>query len=193
MSTYNLDFATCGYNMDPRLTARKQRLYCDFEPLSSTNLKPLTGATRDIIDYQALTEDIYAKFKLNVRFISDPLSGVFEIITTPTKKKKNGAFWNDNDVVNVSSDEENDKGNNSKDEEKDDNDEVDDESEHQTKENENENDNNVDEKEDVTNNDDNLEKSVGGMEQRDNVAWRENHDEYDENDDRTNMHSNYYK
>ena len=63
MTTYNLDFATCGYNMDPRLTSRKQRIFCDFEPLSSTKLKPLAGATRNAIDYQALTEVIFAKFK----------------------------------------------------------------------------------------------------------------------------------
>lgn len=100
MTTYNLDWATCGYCIDPRLTTRKQRHYCDFEPLESTKLKPIAGAKRDPIDFPALTRDIYAKFQLNTRFISDPTSGIIDILTTPTKKKNEDAFfWNN--VANV--------------------------------------------------------------------------------------------
>ena len=36
---------------------------------------------------------------MNTRFISDPTSGIIDILTTPTKKNENAFFWNN--VANV--------------------------------------------------------------------------------------------
>ena len=124
MTTYNLDWATCGYCIDPCLTTRIERLYCDFEPLKSTKLKPIAGAKRDPIDFVTLTRDIYDKFQLNTRFISDPTSGIIDILTRPTKKKnENAFFWNNvanvpnvtNDISVSNADESEDKADESED------------------------------------------------------------------------------
>jgi hypothetical protein len=127
MSTYGLDYSTCGYSYDPHMVKKTHRLYCDFEPLASTKLKPIAGATREEIDYETLESEIYYKLEENIRFIFNPTSGTVEILTTPTKKNKD------------------------------------------------------DEKEDEKKNDDESEDYLGrGLEQRDNVAWRESKNDYDD-------------
>jgi hypothetical protein len=94
MSTYKLDFATCGYIMDPRIdprfvgTKKTPRLYCDYEPLATTKFKPIPGATRDVINYESLAFDVHNKLKQNIFYVPKDASEsveILEISSTPTK------------------------------------------------------------------------------------------------------------
>jgi hypothetical protein len=175
MSTYNLSFSTCGYSSDPRLSNRAPRLYCDFELLASAKLKPLSGATREPIDYAALTLKIYNDLDKNIRFLSNPTSGIILNNHNSDKTKQCqqrflGGISNDTNYASshiVTNDV-------SKQDDKENNDEI----SGSSNENDNKNINVMNRNEDEDHDDDD-NKNINNM----NENEEENEDDNDDNDD----------